>query len=131
MHDFPESKLTFFEIFLNRMHWILIHNKWKLNEVSVKFPEVNKNKFIFEPNAVNIRDFDLNITTSEARKKVGLPQDKKIALYTGHLYTWKGVDTLAQAAELLKEDHLVVFVGGTVQDVADFTKKYGQSKKIP
>jgi len=57
-----------------------------------------------------------------ARRQVHLPVDVPIALYAGHLYPWKGVDTLARAAPLF--DGIVVFVGGTEADVARMKAMY-------
>jgi len=45
-------------------------------------------------------------------------------LYTGHLYSWKGADTLAEAARLLPKDIKIYFVGGTENDILSFKKKY-------
>ena len=130
MHDFPESKFELFSHALQRMQWVLIHNQWKLAEAKRRFPRVDSQKFLCEPNAVDIQVFDLKISKEEARKKLNLPLQKKIAIYTGHLYGWKGVDTLAQAAAKLDENFLVVFVGGTEKDVSDFKNKYGASPQI-
>jgi len=43
--------------------------------------------------------------------------DKKIIVYTGHLYRWKGVDTLVETGAFLNEDTLVYLVGGTEKDI--------------
>lgn len=130
MHDFPESKISLFGKFLSRMKWILVHNKWKLEEVKKIFPNISQGNFLYEPNAVDIKDFDISITKEDARKKLSLSPLKKIIVYTGHLYGWKGVDTLALAAQALSEDFLVVFVGGTDSDVLRFKEKYSSDTKI-
>src|SRR3989344_4662615 len=39
---------------------------------------------------VDLKEFSLDISKEEARKKTSLPLDKKIVMYTGHLYDWKG-----------------------------------------
>jgi len=58
---------------------------------------------------------------SDARRKLGLPQDTKIVLYTGHLYEWKGAGVLLEAARSYQsQDLLFVFVGGTEYDVEQF-----------
>lgn len=130
MHDFPESKLFFFGHALGLMRWVLVHNKWKLKRVYELFPRLRKDLFLYEPNAVDVRDFDVSISTAQARKDLGLSPDKKIIVYTGHLYGWKGVDTLAEAARLLPLDFEVIFVGGTSHDVDSFLKRYGDMKNI-
>lgn len=122
MHDFPERGLSIFGVFIRRMKWLLIHNNWKA-ESAEKLFKIERDKVIVEPNAVQIEKFDIPITKEEARKKLSLPLDKKIVIYTGHLYTWKGVDTLALSAHKLPSDYLVVFVGGTPEDVKKLSEK--------
>ncbi len=132
MHDFPESKLGLFGLLLKRFDWILIHNRWKVQEFKKIFPKI-KAKILCEPNAVDIKEFDIQISKEEARDRLGLDagnRGKQIAVYTGHLFGWKGVDTLAKAAEILGNDCLVIFVGGTEKDVIAFKKKYGQVPNI-
>lgn len=129
MHDFPESKLPLFSIFLKRMCFILIHNKWKIRRLHELF-KIDQSKILYEPNAVDIKKFDTDISKSDARDRLSLPYDKKIAVYTGHLYTWKGVDILAEASKNLPENTITVFVGGTDIDVLKFKKKYSEIKNI-
>lgn len=52
------------------------------------------------------------IGKEEARKELGFPIDKQIVLYWGNFKPWKGVDTLAEAAQELV-DEFVVIVGAT------------------
>jgi len=82
------------------------------------------------PNGADLAAFDLKVTKEEARKKFGLPQDGKIVLYTGHLYGWKGVNTLAAAAELLSKNTKVAFVGGTEHDLNFFKEKHTDTKNL-
>lgn len=128
LHDFPEQKMFFYRSLFKRSRHILSHNKWKMERLG-SFFGVPKAKIILERNAVDIEEFDIPITKEKAREKLGLPLSKKIVVYTGHLYSWKGVDTLAEAAKILPEV-LVVFVGGTVPDVKRFKGMYGSVENI-
>jgi len=87
-------------------------------------------KIIVSPDAVDIEQFSINLSKEEARKKLGLPTDKKIVLYTGHLYSWKGADTAVQSAPGLPDNVIMIFVGGTAVDIERFEKNYGQNKKV-
>lgn len=88
-----------------------------------------KNISIFS-DGVDLKQFQIRETRLEARKQLGLPVDGKIVMYTGHLYSWKGADVLAEAAKKLGDDVRVIFVGGTENDVASFKDKFGQKKNI-
>jgi glycosyltransferase involved in cell wall biosynthesis len=78
---------------------------------------------IVSPDAVDIKQFSLSLSKNDARKKLLLPKDKKIIMYTGHLYPWKGVDTLFEAAKLFDTNYDFVFVGGTKKDIEESRKK--------
>jgi glycosyltransferase involved in cell wall biosynthesis/putative flippase GtrA len=123
MHDFPERGLGLFGIFMRRMSWLLIHNTWKA-EMAKKTFRLDAARVLREPNAVQPDEFDIPLTKEEARMQLALPQDKKIVVYTGHLYGWKGVDTLAEASRMLPEEYLVVFVGGTPEDRQKLASAY-------
>lgn len=129
VHDFPERKLRFYKILFRKVRHILATNTWKIKQLERAF-SIPQGKIICERNAVEIKDFDIPMSQEEARKKLGLPTKGNIAVYTGHLYGWKGVDTLAEAAKKLPEGTLVVFVGGTGLDVKRFKDVYGNIKNI-
>ncbi len=75
------------------------------------------------PDGVDIAKFQIPNSKFQIRQELGLPQDKKIILYSGHLYEWKGVQTLADAARLLDDRFLIVFVGGTSRDIKRFADR--------
>jgi len=91
---------------------------------------VPESKILVAPSGVDIEKFSITTSKEDARDVVGLPQDKKIVLYTGHLYSWKGTDVLAKAAAWLGSDVVTVFVGGTEKDLVDFRRKYEKSPNI-
>ncbi len=83
------------------------------------------------PDGADIGRFNIAITREQARKELGLPLDKKIALYKGHLYEWKGAHTLARAAQYLREEGVVcAFIGGTDEDVVLFRQEFGGQENI-
>ncbi|MBU0671127.1 glycosyltransferase family 4 protein [Patescibacteria group bacterium] len=127
MHDFPRSKLIYRGLF-KKIKGLVSTNFWKAEQVKriFNFPD---EKILVAFNGVDFNAFQVFESREEAGAKLGLPNDKKIILYTGHLYSWKGVDVLAKAVDYLSDDVLVVFVGGTEKDVAGFTKEYVQKNK--
>lgn len=90
---------------------------------------IDSSRILVAHDAVDIKKFEISLSKIESRDKLSLPKDKKIVMYTGHLYGWKGVDTLAKSADFLDSDTVVVFVGGTDECIEKFKNKY-TSKNI-
>ena len=126
VHDFPHFKTFFhkfyYQLFFERLRGVVVTNSWKKEQLKNIFNIEDKKILIF-PNGVDIGKFDIKNSKKECREKLGLPFDKKIALYTGHLFKWKGVDTLAQASQFLPKNLEVYFIGGTKRDVKKFKLK--------
>ncbi len=74
--------------------------------------------------AVDEKQFHIIETKSECRKKLNLPGNASIVVYTGHLYEWKGAALLAQASSQLSPGVQVYLVGGTTEDVVRFKDRY-------
>lgn len=85
---------------------------------------MSSEKIIIARDGVDLRSFSIMKSKDECRSELGLPADKKIVLYAGHLYAWKGADVLADAADFLPDDVLVYIVGGTKKDMADFSARH-------
>ncbi len=60
--------------------------------------------------------FDLE-PRATARQALDIPPDAPLVCYVGHLYAWKGVDTLVAAAAKLPETVQVAIVGGVPPDL--------------
>ncbi len=85
---------------------------------------ISKDKIILAPDAIDLDDFAHPESKEQARPRLGLPLDAKIALYIGRLDGWNGGDTLCEAAALLPEDITVAVIGGETKQVESFKKKY-------
>lgn len=72
-------------------------------------------KIIVAADAVDLEEFDPPVggrnSKLEIRNQLGLPVDRKIAVYVGSWHKWKGVDVLIEAASKL-DSVLFVLVGG-------------------
>jgi len=79
-------------------------------------------KILVAPDAVSLEDFAVTETKEEARLRLGLPQDKKIALYVGKLDGWKGVETLCAASMYLPDDIRIAVIGGEPEEIAKLKK---------
>lgn len=65
---------------------------------------------------VDLRHYD-GLTQSGARAQLKIEADTKLVVYTGHLYAWKGVDTLVAALGRLGPTVQGLLVGGTPNDL--------------
>ncbi|MDO8573074.1 MAG: glycosyltransferase family 4 protein [bacterium] len=124
IHDMPERNRSFYALLLRCIKGAIVTNHWKLEHIAKVF-NISRTKLLYEPNAVEIAQFDIVTIKEEARAKLGIKSQTPIALYTGHLYGWKGVDTLARAAGILSGRAEVYVVGGTREDVVRFKKSFG------
>lgn len=79
-------------------------------------------KILVAPDGIDLKEFDIAESQEEARYKLNLPSDSKIAIYTGQLFDWKGADVLIEAAQQLPENINVVIVGGTEEDIERLKK---------
>ena len=87
-------------------------------------------KILVAPDAVNLSRFTIKETREECRKRLSLPEDKKIVLYAGHLYERKGAFVVGDAAPLCDDNTIVLFVGGTEDEIPEFTERYGKDAHV-
>lgn len=121
-HAWPTSKVVLYKYLLRRIKYIITIT----NGIRDLFQKsgFNQRRILNASDGVDLKQFDISISKQEARGKLNLPLDKKIVVYTGHLYGWKGADILAEAAALLSKDILVCLVGGTPHEIFIFKKRY-------
>lgn len=72
------------------------------------------------PDAVDLELFGQPCNRQDARKQLGLSQNMFLSVYTGHLYAWKGVDTMLGAAQFLPPDVILYCVGGTDAEITNY-----------
>jgi glycosyltransferase involved in cell wall biosynthesis len=81
---------------------------------------ISKDKILVAPDGIDLDDFVIIESKAECREKLSLPQDKKLIVYTGQLFKWKGVETLALTSKFLDNNYLIVIVGGIKWYLTDF-----------
>lgn len=79
-------------------------------------------KIMVAPDGVDEDALHFSETRTACREIARLPHEKSIALYAGHLYAWKGADTVLAAAARAPEC-LFVFVGGKEDDRETFRRQ--------
>lgn len=126
VHIMPDRHEWFYRSLMNRVLLALPINEW--NAKLALNHGIGRERIVISPSAVDIKKFP-SIEKSAARRELGLDLSQPLAVYTGHLFAWKGVDTLARAAARVSEID-VAFVGGTEQGIARFKQSYGHISNI-
>jgi glycosyltransferase involved in cell wall biosynthesis len=72
-------------------------------------------RVLVAPDGVDLARFEDLPSREEARRQLVLPMESRVVCYTGHLFEWKGIYVLADAA-LHLPDVLFLIVGGMAED---------------
>ena len=122
-HGWPKNKKRLYRFLLRKVGGVvaITHCIARIYKNMKEAPPV-----FVAPDAVDLDLFTISHEMTAVRDKLGLPQDKKIIMYTGsfYLYAWKGVDVLLDAAEYLPEQYLVVLVGADESEYNEFNLRY-------
>lgn len=74
-------------------------------------------RIVVAPDAVDVQAF-ANLDKAEARAELDIPANARVVCYLGHLYPWKGVDTLVEAVRFADPQVQWTIVGGVPPDLA-------------
>ncbi|MBU2263321.1 glycosyltransferase family 4 protein [Patescibacteria group bacterium] len=120
-HNWSKKMKWFMKIFLNKDLKIVCNSEGTRKQIA-KDGFTNS---IAVPNGVDLEDFDNLEDKFEIRKNLELPVDKKIIMYVGHLYEWKGVDVVLDSAKLFcgKKDVIFVIIGGDEEERKKYVTK--------
>ncbi|MDE2173474.1 MAG: glycosyltransferase family 4 protein [Patescibacteria group bacterium] len=120
-HFWPEGKNILFRFFLRGADAVICNSRG----TAEAFKKRGFSNVAVIQNGVDLEDFSFKEGKEELRKGLSLPPEKKIALYAGHLYAWKGTDILFEAAERLKDSSntVLVIVGGTPADHEKYVRE--------
>jgi glycosyltransferase involved in cell wall biosynthesis len=126
-HSWPNSKNKLYYYFLKDIDGIICNSRGTLE----RHKKSGLERLMVASNGVDLKEFEIDKSKIELRKELNLPLDKKIVMYVGHLYGWKGIDTIVESAKLMREDDSVVFtlIGGTNEDIAKY-KKIFKDKRL-
>lgn len=124
-HRFSSKRKFFYRRFNKKgVKIVAISKAIKTDLVSLGY---DPDKILIAHDGVDLEEFNIDISKEEARKKVGLPLDRRIVMYTGHLFKWKGADVLLEVARFAGNirigQSLFVFVGGMEYDIKKFREK--------
>jgi glycosyltransferase involved in cell wall biosynthesis len=126
-HSWPNSKERLYYYFLKDVDGIICNSRGTLE----RHKKSGLKELMVASNGVDLNEFESKKSREELRTELALPMEKKIVMYVGHLYGWKGVDTIIKAAELMKcdEDILFVMIGGVDEDILTY-RNILKNKKI-
>lgn len=123
VHDLPSS--LWYRWFFRKVKGVVVTNALKKEVLQVKWG-IDPKKILVAHHGVKLEEFVSPQQKEEMRKIHHIPQDKKIIMYTGHLYESKGAPTLVEAARYLDETYHVYIVGGTPEDERTLKEKANQ-----
>jgi len=82
-----------------------------------KYRIKSREKIITKHDGVDLNMFSPPLIKEEARRKMNLPQDKRIICYCGHLYRGRGIESLISISGKLPSNVLILIIGGTGKDL--------------
>lgn len=84
---------------------------------------ISQSKLLVAHDGIDESFFDIIESKKESRRRLGLPLEKKIAMYIGGFEPWKGVEIFFAAAKQTP-DVMFVAVGGREDEVSVYRIKY-------
>ena len=115
IHHYPGNNFMYKRL-MSKAFAFAVQTRWKIKELNKDF-NIDESKIVYWPNGTDVDQYNIALSKFDVRNKLNLPQDKKIVLYTGQLFDWKGGDTLIRSITKLNEDAIIYIVGGAKNDV--------------
>ncbi len=105
---------------LQRINGVIVVNRQMKEAYQNK--KVPPEKLLIAPNGVDPKLFSISLRKEDARRELGIPIEKRVICYTGHLYKWKGIHVATLAMKELSDTFLLCVVGGTPADIDGFNR---------
>ena len=131
LHDYRKSLLwkRLFKATFNAVDKMVVISNGLKKELTRR--GFDSGKIIVLPDGVNLEKFDIKISKLQARRKLGLPLDKKMVMYTGSLQKWKGVNVLLEAfGKIISENVVLCIVGGSNEEVDAYRSSHADKNII-
>jgi len=131
VHDFPGSQ-KIYDLLFKRIHGVITTNRWKAEKLRERF-NLPEEKILTVQNAVDVDKFSNTVSKLEARKNLGLTEEKYLIGYVGGLRTMgmeKGVGTAIDALKFLGEDYKLYVVGGEAPQDIEFYRNYAEDRGL-
>ncbi|MDD2807014.1 MAG: glycosyltransferase [Patescibacteria group bacterium] len=124
-HNLPNHRQYYVKYFKRCQKIVTITSGLKQDLITLG---VSADNIYVAPDGVDLDQFAVKEDKNYCRKQLNLVKDQKLIIYTGQLFEWKGVFTLADCGQYLT-GATIIFVGGTATDQT-ILKKYIEGKKI-
>ncbi|MBI2410241.1 glycosyltransferase family 4 protein [Candidatus Kaiserbacteria bacterium] len=118
---------------VRRARGIVVVTKYYRDDLIRKY-SLSPQSVLVAPDGVDLGQFGTAMNKREARTRLGLPQDKKLALYVGSDLPWKGLRYLREAGQFLPDEYEIVFVGSISSSDSGSNQRYvglRQYEEIP
>ena len=99
---------------LNHCRALFVHAKSSEDELWQRFGVRGKTVLTYHPSYAGF--YEDNVTREEARKRLGLPADKKVFLFFGQVKPYKGVEDLIEAFRKVEDSESILLVVGNPQN---------------
>jgi len=124
------TKPTFISTFVAKRSYKLIVISEGLRDAYIA-KGIPEEKITVAHDAIDPEPFQKHYDQKESREWLGIPQDKKVALYVGKIDEAKGADTFAAASEHVPEDTLCVLIGPESPLKDSLKAKYPKALFLP
>ena len=121
VHDVPKTRGIFLRAIARARVVVAITEGVKGALVALG---IDASRIVVAHDAVRLEDFSHPESKADARRRLGLPPDKKLALYIGRIDDWKGTDTFFVAAARLPANVRATVIGGEDGQVKALKKKH-------
>jgi glycosyltransferase involved in cell wall biosynthesis len=119
IHNIKANTLAH-RVLFRRAGAIVMTNNLIRASISTTF-QIPHGKIIVLPNGIDLSLFRMLPPRPAARKKLGLPLDTKVVVYSGSIQRWKGIEALVDAACFLPQGVRVYFVGASPAELQAIT----------
>ncbi len=121
-HALPSNKKRYIKFFKKCYKIIVLTQALKKELIDLGVAEDN---ILVSPDAVDLDIFDIDMSKSDARAKLNLPDNKIILGYTGTFKTKgmdKGIDDIIKSMKTLSDNIIFVAIGGNEKDIESYNK---------
>ena len=120
IHHYPGKNFMYARV-MKKSFGFAVQTSWKAKEIEKDFG-IEAEKIVYWPNGTDSGKIAA-ISRDSALSHVAIPKERKIILYVGALFDWKGVDTLLKAFHFIPRDAFIYIVGGSKKDIGAMKEK--------